>query len=90
MVAKVALAALISAGLLVVSVATAHAVLHEASAKRPVAAAGSDSSLVARLECAGAATSAVTGGHHAWNTASWLIGLSLVLAISRRSPQPVS
>lgn len=80
--AKVALAALIGAGLLIVSVATAHAVRLEPSAQRSVAAASGDGQQAPQLECAGA----VARGHQAWNTASWLIGLSLVFAISRRNP----
>lgn len=80
--AKVALAALIGAGLLIVSVATAHAVRLEPSVERPGAAAGTGSPRAPRLDCA----EAVTGGHQAWSTASWLVGLSLIVAISRRNP----
>ena len=82
MAAKVALAALISVGLVIVSVATASAVRLESSANRAVAAAGTGDPGGARLECAGAVSSA----NYMWNTASWLVGLSLVWAISRRTP----
>ncbi|HTV18597.1 MAG TPA: hypothetical protein VMG12_08005 [Polyangiaceae bacterium] len=83
MAAKVALATLIGIGLLVVAVAAAHVVLAESSAS-----AAASTTVVADcvygLGDASTCDGAERRGHLAWNAASWLIGLGLVVAVGRR------
>jgi hypothetical protein len=83
MAAKVALAALISLGLAIVGIATLD-----------VAGSSSAASSAVSSECsaggddAGRCDGAERRGHLAWNAASWLIGLALVVAIGRRKAAP--
>jgi hypothetical protein len=82
MAAKVALAMLISLGLAIVTVATVRVVGAE-SATSATATALSEG-----CACGAADVSPREGDerreHLAWNAASWLVGLALVVAIGRR------
>jgi len=82
MAAKLALAALISLGLAVVGVATVRVVGAESSAGAVSAECSGGADDTSRCEAA------ERRGHLAWNAASWLIGLALVVAIGRRKGTP--
>jgi hypothetical protein len=82
MAARVVLAALIGLGLAIVGVATVHVAGAESAASASSAlSAECSGSAVDASRCEGAERR----GHLAWNAASWLIGLALVVAIGRRS-----
>jgi NADH:ubiquinone oxidoreductase subunit K len=87
MAAKVVLAALISLGLMTVGVATVHVAgaesAYRAGANAELSADCSDGS-----EAGGRCEGAERRGHLAWNAASWLIGLALVVAVGRRHGTP--
>jgi hypothetical protein len=87
MAAKVVLAALISLGLMTVGVATVHVAGAESAAS-----AGANAALSADCpegsEDASRCEAAERRGHLAWNAASWLIGLALVVAVGRRHAAP--
>lgn len=86
MAAKVALAALISLGLALVGVATVHVTRAESAGATTSAAlsAGCSGSIDETGRCDGAERR----GHLAWNAASWLIGVALVVAVGRRRSTP--
>jgi hypothetical protein len=81
MAAKLALAALISLGLAVVGVATVRVVGAESSASAASSAVSAECS--SSVDDASRCEGAERRGHLAWNAASWLIGLALVVAIGR-------
>jgi hypothetical protein len=87
MAAKVALAALISLGLALVGVATVHVTRAESAASATTSAALSEG-CSGSIDETGRCDGAERRGHLAWNAASWLIGLALVVAVGRRRSTP--
>jgi len=87
MAAKVALAALISLGLAIVVVATVHVAGAE-SASGAAANAALSAACADGPADAGRCEGAERRAHLAWNAASWLIGLALVVAVGRRHGTP--
>jgi hypothetical protein len=85
MAAKLALAALISIGVAIVSIATVGVVAAESGA-----GTARDAALAAECACGSADPSSCEerSGHLAWNAASWLVGLALVVAVGRRGKTP--
>lgn len=83
MAAKLALAALISIGVAIVSIATVGVVAAES---------GAGTALAAECACGSADPSSCEerSGHLAWNAASWLVGLALVVAVGRRGKTPAN
>jgi hypothetical protein len=88
MAAKLALAALISLGLALVGVATVQVAGAESATSAAGAALSADCAGSLGPEATSRCEGAERGGHLAWNAASWLIGLALVVAIGRRSGTP--
>jgi hypothetical protein len=87
MAAKVALAALISLGLALVGAATVHVAGAE-SAASATTSAGLSAECPGSVDDAGRCEGAERRGHLAWNAASWLIGLALVVAVGRLESTP--